>query len=95
MIQPNNIFFNAYDEGEKIDVEIFVKDKTAAEMDDHGNGLKQLCYLILDTVVGEYDLMTLVGTIDFRDWAAKDQQSKPIAELPQLIDHKLKTKKHG
>jgi hypothetical protein len=43
-------------------------------------------YLIPDGAIGEYDLMTQVGDLDFRPLDSSAANARPIEELAEVVD---------
>lgn len=64
----------------KIDLEIAVKGRNGANAKEIDNA----AYLVLDTVLGEYDVETKIGVIDFID--APRKAHRPLSELAGVVD---------
>lgn len=64
----------------KVDVEIAVKGRNGANAKEIDNA----AYLVLDTVLGEYDAETKIGVIDFID--APKKSHRPLSELAAVVD---------
>jgi hypothetical protein len=71
------------DAGDKLDVTIFVKGRPV------DNATKNAVYLLLDCLLGEYDVETRLGGIDI-EGAAAPASAKPFKELATLVDAKKK-----
>jgi hypothetical protein len=80
---PEDIWFSATTHSEHVDLDLYIKGY-------NGNNkmAMQAAFLMLDATLGEYDVMTKVGQIDFHhlpdDPAA--QGLKPSNELAAIID---------
>jgi hypothetical protein len=68
------------DAGDKLDVVIHVKGRAP------DNGTKSAVYLLLDALLGEYDVETRLGGIGIESGVGK----KPFRELVSLVDAKKK-----
>lgn len=62
-----------------MDLEIFLKDA-----DPNDDDCLTAAFILLDSIVGEYDLAVKVGDIEFRPYE-ESIFLKPISELPGLI----------
>jgi hypothetical protein len=63
MISPKDIYYKLYKDETKVGILLFIKNY------DKDNGIyKQLAYLFLDGAIGEYDMETKVGWINFADF---------------------------
>jgi hypothetical protein len=82
-LTENDIWFDATPHSEHVDLNLYV-----TGFDGKSEWPYQIAFLFLDTTLGEYDVMTKVGKIDFYalppDPAA--QGLKPINELPPIVD---------
>jgi hypothetical protein len=80
---PAEITFLAEPDGEKLDLVLYLPGYEPTP--DHL--FEQAGFLFLDQALGEYDVATRIGAIDFR---AADQQpgdgAHPLTELPALVD---------
>lgn len=56
-----DIFFKLYEDNQKVGIQIFIKDFTQDEYEIFA----QIGYLYLDSALGEYDLETKVGFVEF------------------------------
>lgn len=66
--------------GAKVDIAIYVKDRP---IDDE---TKLGAYLLLDSLLGEYDVETRLGQIDLLPGKDAPKGTKPMLELPGLVD---------
>jgi len=66
---------------DKVDIALYIKG--AATVDDQ---VKQATYLLLDGVVGEYDVETYLGGIDMLPGSSAPPGTKPLSELPGVVD---------
>jgi hypothetical protein len=77
-------FLLTKDDPGKVGILLFLENYSSAERDLFG----QAGFLILDEALGEYDMETRVGAIDFLGRESKYYaQSRPLTELPAAFDH--------
>ncbi|MBS4203446.1 hypothetical protein [Lederbergia citrea] len=79
-LEPENMFFTYTRLDGLLDLDIYLKD-SATNDDD----CLTAAFILLDAIVGEYDLAVKVGDIEFRPYE-ESIFLKPISELPDLID---------
>ncbi len=82
-VSYSDIFFKYADEGEKIGIELYIRDFD-------GNGHKQnAIYILLDGLIGEYDTETVIDWIDWKklNESETDRLFK-FYELRELVDRK-------
>ena len=79
-LEPNKVRFAGEREGDKLSIELFVPGY------DDSDGMKQALFVLLDHTVGEYDMETKIGGIDFAPLAKAPASAQPLAALPALID---------
>lgn len=82
-VSYSDIFFKYADEGEKIGIELYIRDFD-------GNGHKQnAIYILLDGLIGEYDTETVIDWIDWKklNESETDKLFK-FYELRELVDRK-------
>ena len=87
-ISYSDIFFKYANEGEKIGIELFIRDFD-------GNGHKQnAIYVLMDGLIGEYDTETI---IDWIEWEKLDESDTDglfkFYELRELVDKKKEENK--
>jgi hypothetical protein len=73
-------FAYSFNENNLVDIKLYVKgyDETV-----HGS----LLFLALDTLLGEYDVMTRIGRIEFKELSDADSTNlKTLPELVKLVD---------
>jgi hypothetical protein len=79
-IDPSDVKFVAKSGGDlKLDITVYLPvkdDKEAA----------QIGFVMLDHTVGEYDMETKIGGIDFVHSSKAPPEAKPLAELPAIVD---------
>ena len=68
--------------GNKLDLALYVP---GIGGDDDKN-IRYVTYLLLDATLGEYDVETKLGRLDFRSASAKPADARPLAQLPALVD---------
>ena len=79
-LDPRTMKVTAASHGEKLDITVFVPGFTTLEQ------LGGASFIVLDHVVGEYDMETKIGEVQ---WAALDRApatARPLFELPALLD---------
>lgn len=82
-VSYSDIFFKYADEGEKIGIELYIRDFD-------GNGHKQnAIYILLDGLIGEYDTETVIDWIEWKklNESETDKLFK-FYELRELVDRK-------
>lgn len=79
-LEPKAMKFIAERHGALFDVTVYVPGFTTA--DDFGN----ILFIALDHVVGEYDMETRIGGIEWAKLEAAPATARPLADLPKLID---------
>jgi len=88
-IAAKNVYYKMFKDGEKIGLVLFFDGYNEKERDTFG----QLGYLFLDEALGEYDMETKVGFIEFHGRDSKHfQGAKPLSELPSHFDEYLRNK---
>lgn len=82
-VKADDVYYNLYKDNEKLGVVLFFDNYSEAENSTYGN----LGYLFLDEALGEYDVETKLGFIEFH---SKNSEyfpgAKPIRELANQID---------
>jgi hypothetical protein len=79
-IEPAQVRFVGTPGGGKVDVVVFIPGFTTNEE------MGQIGFVILDHVVGEYDMETKIGAIEFASLDKAPKTAKPLAELPAMVD---------
>jgi hypothetical protein len=79
-LDPKKIRFTGERDGDKMSVELFVPGY------DDSDPMKQALFVMLDHTVGEYDMETKIGGIDFAALAKAPASAKTLTELPALLD---------
>lgn len=70
---------------EKVDITIFIKGYDSSDI-----RYQQLGYLYLDHIIGEFNVMTRVGYIDFDEWTEEGQDDySTLKELRLVIEDNL------
>jgi hypothetical protein len=88
-ISPQQVQFTIEPDGEKVAITTFIEGYTPAERLRYGS----VIYLMLDQALGEYDVETKVGAIEFKDKSAESKLVKqPLSALPQTLDGMIKRK---
>lgn len=68
------------DDEDKLDIDLFIKDWSGSEVQ------VTLSFLQLDDILGEYDVMSYIGEIDWHNLNDKPAKAKPIDELAKIVD---------
>lgn len=79
-LDPKSMKVVAEKNGEVFDVTVYVPGFTTTE--DFGS----ILFITLDHTVGEYDMETRIGAIDWVSLDKAPATARPLAELPKLID---------
>ena len=69
-------------QGTKIDIELYAPGIGSAD----DMSVKEAGYLLLDSALGEYDVETKLGVIDWKPSAAKPPSARPFRDLPAVVD---------
>lgn len=82
-LHPDKVLF-AYEPvpGSKLDVILFADSFEGPTAED----AKGAAFLLLDTVLGEYDVATRLGGIDFRPLPESREGLQPLWELSEVVD---------
>lgn len=83
-LNTDDIWFSARPEGPKLELDVYVKGITA----ENENQLGQAVFLMLDGVVGEYNVEMKIGSMEFGPLPADPNAHglKPLRELPDIVD---------
>jgi len=88
-IASKDVDFKMFKDGEKVGIVLFLDGYNEKEHDTYGN----LGYLFLDEALGEYDMETKVGFIEFHGRASKYfEGSRPLSELADDFDYYFNSK---
>lgn len=80
-----DLFFGYELNNKRVDIDIYAKNYSK---DDN---FLSAVYIVLDTLLGEYDMETKVGKIDVKDLAVADRDKIiSIAKLPEVVDNYFK-----
>lgn len=66
--------------GAKLDLTVFIPSFTT------NDEMGQLGFIMLDHAIGEYDMETRIGAIEFAPLSKAPATAKPLGELPALVD---------
>lgn len=82
-LDTKSIFFSYVQESNhKIGLKMYVQD--VAEIDER---VQYSVFIILDGLLGEYDVETKIGTIDIEPLISKEQERLyPLSKLPKIVD---------
>ncbi len=80
-IEPKTVKFVGTPAEGKLDIDVYLP---GYKKDDQDMG--KLGFIILDHVIGEYDMETKIGGIEFAALEAAPATAKPLTELPAMVD---------
>jgi len=83
ILTPNDISFSYQKEKGRINLALYVED-----MDDEDEKMYHMVFLLLDNIIGEYDVEMKIGSIDIYsdEDLVEDDQIFPLTKLPHIID---------
>jgi hypothetical protein len=82
LIDPKDVRFTLLHNGKIVGINLFIPG-----YDEEDHDLKQIGYLLLDQALGEFDVETKVGPINFLSPDTKTPGDRyPLRELPSLFD---------
>lgn len=90
ILDTTNIFFNCKaDKKNKIDLEIYIEKSDIRDIRLHYS-----VYILLDSLIGEYDVETKIGIIDIKKLTNSIERKKlmPLSKLPEIVDLFTKSK---
>lgn len=79
-IAPTDLRFVATPAGGKLDVVVYIPGYTTDEE------MGSLGFVLLDHMLGEYDVETKIGAIEFHPLTQAPRDAKPFPELPKMVD---------
>lgn len=79
-LDPADVFFSYEAYSDQIDIVLYIKGYT------DNQDLDGAAFILLDTLIGEYDVATKIRHIDFLP-LEENLTIKPIIELPDIVDH--------
>jgi hypothetical protein len=80
-IEPKTVKFVGTPSEGKLDIEVFLP---GFKKDDEE--MKKIGFIVLDHMIGEYDMETKIGAIDFGPLAAAPATAKSLSDLPAMVD---------
>jgi len=80
---PDDVFFTYRKNGDTLDIVLYLKG-----YDSDFEEWENAAFILLDTIIGEYDVATKIGSIDMLPYK-ESPNLKPILELPSLIDREV------
>jgi len=82
-VDPDDVRCQLFKDGDKVGIMLFFKDYSEDEEDIYG----QIGYLMLDQALGEYDVETKVGFIEFTSNESKYYDGAfPLSALAEYFD---------
>ncbi len=83
ILTPNDISFSYEKEKGRVNLTLFVEN-----MDEENEKMYHMVFLLLDNIVGEYDVEMKIGTIDIYsdEEIAEEDEVYPLTKLPHIID---------
>jgi hypothetical protein len=86
-ISPEQVHFTIEPDNEKVSLTLFIEGYDPAERARYAG----VVYLMLDQALGEYDVETKVGAIEFKNnLAVSKLRKRPFSELPQSLEGMIK-----
>lgn len=79
-LDPLNVSFSYEIQDNLINLVLYIKD-----YDPNNDDWEGAAFILLDTIIGEYDTVTKIGEIEFSTFQ-ESTLSRPIKELPDLVD---------
>lgn len=79
-LDPLNVSFSYEIQDNLINLVLYIKD-----YDPNNDDWEGAAFILLDTIIGEYDTVTKIGEIEFSTFL-ESTPSRPIKELPDLVD---------
>lgn len=80
---PDDVFFTYRKNGDTLDIVLYLRG-----YDSDFEEWENAAFILLDTIVGEYDVATKIGSIDMLPYK-ESPNLKSILELPSLIDKEV------
>lgn len=80
-IEPKTVKFVGTPADGKLDIDVFLPGYKTGDEE-----LGKIGFIILDHVIGEYDMETKIGAIEFAALEAAPAAAKPLTELPAMVD---------
>ncbi|MDE3839557.1 hypothetical protein C0966_09330 [Bacillus methanolicus] len=82
VLKTENVFFTYIRDKKEnyLDIILYIKDYT-----DENEDLVGAAFIMLDSLIGEFDVGTKLGEIDFRPYQG-ERNVRPIMELPNIVD---------
>ncbi|WP_436374764.1 hypothetical protein [Cytobacillus sp. BC1816] len=80
---PDDVYFTYRKNGDTLDIVLFLRG-----YDSDFEEWENAAFILLDTVIGEYDVATKIGSIDMLPYK-ESPNLKSILELPSLIDKEV------
>lgn len=83
VIGGNAVLFVSEQAGGRIDLNIYIEG-----FDDKDNAIINAVFLLLDSVIGEYDVVTKVGKVEVKPFSLLKQldKAKRLSVLPEVVD---------
>lgn len=85
-LSADNVFFDYELQPDKVDVAFYITDYTGESI------FKNAVFLILDRLLGEYDVETKLGAITFSSAIVKPDTCHYLVDLPLIVDEYFKRK---
>lgn len=83
ILTPNEISFSYKREKGRVNLTLYVE-----EMDEEDEKMYHMVFLLLDNIVGEYDVEMKIGSIDIcsDEDISEQEEIHPLTKLPHIID---------
>jgi hypothetical protein len=79
-LDPAQIKLVAKADGDKLDIDVYMPSFT------NHDEMAQIGFIVLDHTVGEYDMETRIGAIEFLPIEKAPAAARPLADLPAIVD---------
>ena len=90
-VSEDTIFFNSQQNGEKLDLWLYLDGLN----NTNARELMGACFIFLDATVGEYDVMTKIGNIEFLPLIEADGRQRPLKDLASIVDNMKANTSHN
>ncbi|CAN5230964.1 hypothetical protein BH09PAT2_BH09PAT2_06970 [soil metagenome] len=83
VLSPEDILFD-YDYDDKVNLDVYISD-----IDSEDSRVYHIVFILLDNIIGEYDVEMKIGRIDIYnlDESKSTSQLRTLDELPRIVDN--------
>lgn len=79
-VSPDDVKLVGKPNGNKLDIDVYIPGFTTTDQ------MGEIGFLLLDHVLGEYDMETRIGVVEFHAIGKAPASARPLPELPALVD---------